>query len=59
MKKRMSLNLNKQTVIRLSSNEVNSIQGGGYNRSERKGGSCKYSRNHPDRTPTGRVIGCL
>jgi len=49
-KKKMSLNLDKQTVIKLSANEVNSIQGGGYKRSNRRQGDCKYSRCHPGST---------
>lgn len=45
--KKLKLNLNKQTVIQLSPQEANAVNGGGYTRSENRHGQCKYSRNHP------------
>ena len=48
--KNFNLNLDKQTVVHLSSNELNSIQGGGRKRSNRRQGDCKYSRSHKGTT---------
>lgn len=45
--KKLKLNLNKQAVIRLTSAEANTINGGGPTRSEARDGDCKYSRKHP------------
>ena len=45
------LNLNKQEVFELSKSEQNDIRGGGLNRSNRRGGDCRYSRNNPSYDP--------
>lgn len=43
----MNLNLDKQKVTKLSSEEMDNVNGGGRNRSRRLDGDCRYSRNHP------------
>ena len=65
--KKLKLNLNKQSLIRLSSEETAHLVGGGINNSNNKGGACKYSRNHPkveicvdaDGDPHECVTGCV
>ena len=65
--KKLKLNLSKQESIRLTDKEANSITGGGINRSNRRGGTCRYSRNNPKHTtfivPGGasetKVTGCV
>lgn len=41
------LSLKKQKVTSLSSKEMNQVVGGGAARSNRRGGNCNYSREHP------------
>lgn len=45
--KKLKLNLNKQTIVKLTNAETNAINGGGPTRSEARNGDCKYSRKHP------------
>lgn len=40
------ISLDKQKVVTLSQDEMNQLNGGGYDRSNRRGGSCWYSRRH-------------
>jgi hypothetical protein len=42
----MKLKLEKQKITRLSSEDMDSINGGGRKRSNRNNGGCNYSRNH-------------
>jgi hypothetical protein len=44
------LKLNKQTVIKLSDAQASNITGGGIDRSNRRTGDCRYSRNHDTTT---------
>lgn len=54
----MKLKLNKQKVAKLSSKEMNDINGGGLARSNRLNGGCAYSRNHRHQNTCGTTIGC-
>lgn len=54
----MKLNIEKQKVSTLSSNEMNNISGGGIGRSNRLGGGCSYSRKFRHQNPCGDTIGC-
>ena len=42
----MKLKLDKQKVTTLSSKELGEVNGGGYRRSNRKVGVCRYSRKN-------------
>lgn len=66
----MKLKLNKQSIINLSSSEMESINGGRGGWSNFRTGHCNYSKNHPqviyltvddnhDGQPDPRTIGCL
>ncbi len=46
------LKLHKQNITTLSKSEMNTVQGGGYKRSQRKTGHCAYSYNHTNNTAT-------
>lgn len=61
----MKLKLEKKQVVSLSSLQMESVNGGGIKRSNRRTGNCAYSRKNPDvctcsgKVTANLVVGCV
>ena len=61
----MKLSLDKKQVVSLSSSQMESVNGGGIKRSNRRNGNCSYSRQHPEictcqgKVTANLVVGCV
>lgn len=55
-----TIELNKQTVVKLKDHELSSIRGGGKTRSDNRNGDCGFSRRHGVAyDQNGNADGCM